>query len=411
MGTSEELLRRYQPQLRYDSNEAFFADSAAIYTDNAYNLLRRARRPDGEPGEILAEPPPKGDLSLDLLTHPAYGNDAAWEKGDHLSVTNRDYRAQATALHMQEKYANVVYGRVKDDSAGRTWLQYWYFYFFNDYQLAGGIGLHEGDWEMVQLRLDGDVPDLAVYCQHSYADTRRWDEVERDGDTPMVFVGRGSHAAYFEPGLHKTEVWFDIADGRRDSPVSRLELFEEEGPPWATWPGRWGDTLRRISKIDSPAPSGPGAKKQWGDPARLLEEKAPEHKHSEAPAPPRAEVRRHRGRLRVDYDFSAIPATEPYPDRLVITVNSRDDRVPPQTYTFVVDQATSGTIVGRRRLDDAKHYDINVSAVLVTRPGGTGTPTASRRVELPPSSAFGLAGLVEFVSRIAGRVARGFRGD
>jgi hypothetical protein len=30
----DALLRRFQPQLRYDSQEAFFADSAVEWTDN-----------------------------------------------------------------------------------------------------------------------------------------------------------------------------------------------------------------------------------------------------------------------------------------------------------------------------------------------------------------------------------------
>ncbi len=37
-----DLLKRFQPQLRYDSQEAFFADSAAEWTDNPGNELRRA---------------------------------------------------------------------------------------------------------------------------------------------------------------------------------------------------------------------------------------------------------------------------------------------------------------------------------------------------------------------------------
>jgi len=41
MPNDVDLLRRFQPQLLYDSNEAFFADSAAEWTDNPGNVLRR----------------------------------------------------------------------------------------------------------------------------------------------------------------------------------------------------------------------------------------------------------------------------------------------------------------------------------------------------------------------------------
>jgi len=43
----EELLHRFKPQLSYDSNEAFFADSAAEWTDNPGNVLRAAMTAPG----------------------------------------------------------------------------------------------------------------------------------------------------------------------------------------------------------------------------------------------------------------------------------------------------------------------------------------------------------------------------
>ena len=72
------------------------------------------------------------------------------------------------------QYANRVHGRAKEGSDGRVWLQYWLWYFYNDYTLALDIGLHEGDWEMVQLRMAEDLsaPDLAVYAQHTHAERR-----------------------------------------------------------------------------------------------------------------------------------------------------------------------------------------------------------------------------------------------
>ena len=64
------------------------------------------------------------------------------------------------------------------DSKGRLWLQYWLFYYYNDYNLVGrflGGGRHEGDWELVQLRLNADEqPELAVYSQHKTAEAKPW---------------------------------------------------------------------------------------------------------------------------------------------------------------------------------------------------------------------------------------------
>src|SRR5438552_37275 len=125
MGAHDDLLRRFQPLLRYDSIEQYFADSPAQWTDNPGNELRRA-----------------------------------------------------------------------------------------------------------------DEPDLAVYAQHRYAEKRPWPAVQKAAgrpDTAVVYVARGSHASYFEPGFHTTEAWYDLADGKRAAPPTRLEIVDGvEG--WSAWP-------------------------------------------------------------------------------------------------------------------------------------------------------------------------------
>jgi hypothetical protein len=175
-----------------------------------------------------------------------------------------------------------VYGHAAGGSDGRTWLAYWFFYRANDYRLLGRwlpAGVHEGDWEMIQLRLDpaGSVPDLAVYAQHARAVAHPWTEVERVGDRPVVYPGRGSHACYFAPGLHWTGVWFERADGRGPVPPLVLEVISDDDPAcaWVHWPGRWGATPPRSGLsgrlgLAAASPHGPGHQRQWRDPTKLL---------------------------------------------------------------------------------------------------------------------------------------------
>jgi hypothetical protein len=136
-----ELLRRFQPQLRYDSNEAFFADSAAMWTDNPANALRRASRDDRAGDLLAAARPGPGQAQLDLafLGPSRYGGGEAAQRTDIIGSSRRDYRDQYVTLRHDRAYANRMYGRVKED-LGRLWLQYWFFYFFNDYNLAGASG-------------------------------------------------------------------------------------------------------------------------------------------------------------------------------------------------------------------------------------------------------------------------------
>jgi len=381
MPNDVDLLRRFQPQLLYDSNEAFFADSAAEWTDNPGNVLRRYGR-DGEPGEVIAAATPEQgqqQLSLEFLGYPIYGNAAAYEDRDAISDPTRNYRDQYVAIRQKPGNANRMYGRAQQDSDGRLWLQYWFFYFYNDYNLAGGIGLHEGDWEMIQLRMHDGEPDVALYAQHRWAERRTWDQVARlDGspDTPLVYVARGSHASYFRPGYHETEAWYDIADGKRKAPKLALEVMDERTLSWVSWPGRWGDTRARLGGIDQPSPTGPCAHAQWSDPKRLLEDSRT-HTHGEAASPPEVKVSRQGGRLRLDYDFSKRTGSEPA--KLVVTVNSVDDRLPPRTFTFPVQDVMRGSVETRLRLSDAQHYDIYVSTT-----DAEGKPSESKLTMLGP---------------------------
>jgi hypothetical protein len=372
MGEHDDLLRRHAPRLRYDSNEQYFADSPAQWTDNPGNELRRAG------GKLVARAP---ELTLGFLDPRAYGDGTAIERGDYIGNPRRDYRRQYVMLRVaRPELKNRVYGRAVE-ARGRLWLQYWLWYFYNDYSLALGAGLHEGDWEMVQLRMHDDEPDLAVYAQHTHAEKRVWRDVEKAGTHPVVYVARGSHASYFERGFHTTEAWYDLADGKRKSPQLELEILEGDGPGWALWPGRWGDTQPRLpGGVHQPSPTGPGAKAQWADPGVLLDSaRTPERRA--APDAPEVTVTRAGDLMRIDFDFERH---DPPPRSLVVTVNSRDeDGVPPRTYTFSLEDTASGRLNTRIPTDPAKHYDVYTS----TTAGDPPVPSESTLTELAPAGA------------------------
>lgn len=108
---------------------------------------------------------------------------------------------------------NWTHGRVVHDSDGRLWLQYWFFYYYNDQDILG-IGDHEGNWEGVQYRLKPDLtgPDEATYSQHTDAEAERcpWSLVRKESvveggvtrEAPLVYVAALSQASYFVPGSH-----------------------------------------------------------------------------------------------------------------------------------------------------------------------------------------------------------------
>jgi Vacuolar protein sorting-associated protein 62 len=153
----------------------------------------------------------------------------------------------------------VVYGKVLR-SRTRIDLQYWIWYPYNDYSSTSPPGdvwqVHEGDWESVSVILDLEGHPLVVGLSKHCEGTRRdWTDVRRRRTRPIVYVGLGSHANYFEPGTfrHSPVCW---PRALRDV-VRALRLVDRAGsgrvirpllvpvtstqPSWMAFEGAWGE--------------------------------------------------------------------------------------------------------------------------------------------------------------------------
>lgn len=179
----------------------------------------------------------------------------------------------------------VVYAHVATEDGRRgIALQYWFFYYFNDFN-----NLHEGDWEMIQLLFAADSveealaqePVQAAFAQHSGGETAAWDapKLEREGLRPVVYASRGSHASYYGPGLwlgwgrDNSGLGCDVTGGEpaRIDPEVRLipATVRDAADPfaWTTFAGRWGE--RESWVYDGP--TGPAFKTQWTAPVSWME--------------------------------------------------------------------------------------------------------------------------------------------
>ncbi len=394
------LLSRFQPCLRYDSLECYFADAADEWTLNPGNRLRRAD------GEVLAT---AGEgLSLDFLGDTYPGGERATST-DLIEAAEDNYDDQYHRLRRENQdLRNVIYGRVVRDDHG-VWLQYWFFYFLNDYRLAWSIsGIHEGDWEMIQLELNRDEsePERAVYAQHSFCEVRPWSDVGKladekraeeiesaagDEDRPLVYVGRGSHASYFTPGYHPTD-FYDVTDGkRRPSTHVRLEVVTgKDSHPWLWWPGHWGG-----SRAGEGGPEAPCEHDQWENPDILLTKDPVVPDHAPEPDEPQIWARRRRDRLLLEFDFSSMPAP---PRRLIATVNSEDEAtVAPRAFRFALREVVLGSLQTRIELQSGKHYDVSVAVV-----DANGRSTLAQTFFFAPSK--GLLGLRRRITAAFGRL-------
>jgi hypothetical protein len=176
----------------------------------------------------------------------------------------------------------TVYGRVARDGKNIV-LQYWLFYYDNLYRYPflplGAIWQsHEGDWEVVNVVLTNAKRPVAVgLSSHCSGETRAWAETERRDGHPTVYVALGSHANYFEPGLHEFDqaclpaqviAFFQQAglplpaDVAAPGPAAgpkrlglqpaRIAAIADGSPSWIAFPGFWGE----LEYFSAPAPIG-----------------------------------------------------------------------------------------------------------------------------------------------------------
>jgi hypothetical protein len=376
------LLASVEPELRYAQNEGYRADSAAgitnshspspgqysnyLKTSDGFSFLA-ASDPTAEPFD--PPPPPDWDrpplLTLDFLQTDTYPSGSAVNVGDFLDEHNGTEEVDAQYLHTHG-YGDVVYGRYVQSASGEIYLQYWFFYYYNPKQFSAlGIGEHEGDWEMVQYRFNSSfVPQAATYSQHQGGETCGWLTVPQTASgNPVVYVGDGSHANYFWPGVHSLSygpfTFQDNTDDLGDKYVPQHLENVTAPPTWLRWPGVWGAS-------GSHSPPSPYAHGQWNDPAafengaadcttpqsRLLVLKSKNissaktrnddqtrghtslrQRGTSAPPYPRVNVHRSQSRVVVRYCFSSVPSSRSRrPWQIITAVDSlRRDRVPPLT--------------------------------------------------------------------------------
>ena len=253
MGPAEQLdlLRRFEPVVRYTAGELFLPMTVADYVANCALVSGTGQRRvvRAEAGTLtidtLAQLGRNGagqSLSLEHVGTPLdRAQYRAWRRRPDrvgFSASSRfaavgllarlvdavfrvtlllrgrvpgGFTAAAQALYAQSgSYQRpVYYGRVVED-AGYIALQYWYFYAMNDWRSTfGGVNDHEADWEQVTIFLvaeDDDVrPAWVAFSSHDEVGDdlrRRWDDPDmaKVGEHPVVYAGAGSHSGAYLPG-------------------------------------------------------------------------------------------------------------------------------------------------------------------------------------------------------------------
>jgi hypothetical protein len=271
--TAEDLLRRFEPVIRFTKGEWFYPmdcgpyaeacslwvrhpgeDAVCVVPAGGLTLERLAQQPDDSTGAVhyLKIPTPKEEkrsLWARLRARRLH-KDPDWPRETFRAGRGRLARVGyisrlADALFSLVLLARgrvpggdveggrVLYGRfiekeehfryhghvVRQD--GWIVLQYWLFYAFNDWRSNFfGANDHEADWEKVFVFLSesesGEVrPEWVAYAAHEETGDdlrRRWDdpELQKVDGHPVIYVCAGSHASRYSQGEYLTELAFPL---------------------------------------------------------------------------------------------------------------------------------------------------------------------------------------------------------
>ena len=232
--TDLELLRRYEPIVRYTNGERFFPMSVEAYVRRCSLWVHRGQqRSTARDKQSVAEgkldieqlgailPAPSGELHYLRFAHDLSLTELqqyvqqdlierkTFRKGQgrlarvgyvsrlidaffSLTLLTRGRVPGATANSVALKYSQMpsvdkkhpYYGKVFRQN-GWVALQYWYFFAYNDWRSRfDGVNDHEADWEMVMIYLyeqaDGNLaPRWVAYASHDHHGDdlrRRWDD-------------------------------------------------------------------------------------------------------------------------------------------------------------------------------------------------------------------------------------------
>jgi hypothetical protein len=269
-----DLLRRYEPILKFTEGELFFPTSIEGYIARCSLWVRG----EGETHRLLI---PAGSVAVEDLVkeghrdpgvylrfvqHPITGTEYQhWARHERppfkapgrlarvglvsrfadglftLSLLMRGKVPGGTTAAASRQYRQAVgaappfvyYGRVVR-SGGYIALHYMFFYYMNDWRSTFyGVNDHEADWEQAYVYLsddeDGEIPLWVAGSAHDYFGDdlrRRWDDpaMTVEGTHPVLYPGGGSHAHYFEAGEYLTPVGLRFLKplDRASSAVSRV---------------------------------------------------------------------------------------------------------------------------------------------------------------------------------------------
>lgn len=295
------LAARFRPWLKFDSGEPWRPLNVEYMFDEGAQRFctREAHRSKCIPIHDAAE--------FDALTAGAHTGASTYVDiaGDSVAQYHGPKQCRPL-LDCDSGERSAIYYHVTESNE-RFYIDYWWFLRFNHFPrslpgLTCRIELtrsqsvcdeHEGDWEgvtVVTRPQDQEHIDYVVYAAHK--GTFRYTASQltlKDGTRPVVYLARGSHAAYPAPCAHDCHQPPELAaeglvdlpeghyDGRRDwgrdgedcvanAKGSCLQALTSQH--WTAWAGQWGAGCASAcgGAIDANSPRSPGVQSRYQTP-------------------------------------------------------------------------------------------------------------------------------------------------
>ena len=319
-GEVDGLIQQYGPYVYLHPEEAFFMDDPVWVLDNNMTL-HWALVPFESDVDLFVEQFP-GEMpttAATLMDDTNYIlNNIKPSEPYNGSVFFKIWLESPTPLLFGDQTRAKAYIRVVPWNTYFTEIQFWFFYSFNgpgrvevcasgeacEYIQFDQVGRHYGDWENVSLVFLNSTKKLvSVYLSaHSFGwwidDDYFGTGLAFNGDHPIVFSAKFSHANYSSPGYHDYQRVFEKSYGVGTASGDLYDLtgagylfrtylqgnyqlissvtYPVKEPAWAQFPGRWGKYEYLHNDVDflgiyitdfseiGAGPTGPNKKTAWG---------------------------------------------------------------------------------------------------------------------------------------------------
>lgn len=239
---ARQVAEDFGPLVHLASGERFEPTTADHFISNSVLMFTPAANC---PHPVIAEPVDAARLSAGYVATEAAdkcsGSKKTWQSNQPSRPTDRDgvgfYLDIDASAHNGIGTTAPAYVQYKDQS----YVMYWLLYAYNQ-QPVGAVDQlfdHEGDWERVAVLLDAaDKPTDVVYFGHGGQCRIPWSQAPKEGNHPIAYSAKGTHASYPRPGIHRLGI-DHTSDGKRWQTWQSLRFVDNE--PWRDYGGGWGN--------------------------------------------------------------------------------------------------------------------------------------------------------------------------